>query len=278
MSIRIHQIVTAEAEAPLATSLLNEGVGGHPGLKPLVPFGYRPDIVRSDGSIVAGTMGPMPAWLIEGSDKVVLVDTGVGDIDEVGRIFRSYGANWAVTRAEGQGLELGLRRHGLSPHDIDVVILTHLHWDHVGNNELFDRARFVVQREEIVQALVPPPFGMFYYQQYRHKMTAVLDRVSLIDGDADIADGVSVLGIGGHTPGCQAVLVDTDIGRVCLTSDIMYNYQNVDTDWPIGSFWDLPALMRGYARLRREADILVPNHDWRFNEFYPTGTIGDSTA
>ena len=85
MSLRIHQIVTAEAEAPLATSLLNEGVGGHPGSEPLVPYGFRPDIVRSDGSVVPGTMGPMPAWLIEGSDRVILVDTGVGDIDEIGR-------------------------------------------------------------------------------------------------------------------------------------------------------------------------------------------------
>jgi hypothetical protein len=49
---------------------------------------------------------------------------------------------------------------------------------------------------------------------------------------------------------------------------------NVDPDWPIGSFWDLPALMRGCARLRREADVLVPNHDWAVRQRFPSGVIG----
>jgi glyoxylase-like metal-dependent hydrolase (beta-lactamase superfamily II) len=276
MLIRIHHIVTAEAEAPLATSLLNEGVGGRPGSEPIVPYRYRTDIMRSDGRVVEGTMGPMPVWLIEGSSELILVDTGVGDVEEIGAIFRSYGANWLVTRSEGQGLEEGLRRHGLTPHDIDTVILTHLHWDHVGNNELFDRARFLVQRDEIVQALVPPPFGMFYYEQYRHKMTAVLPRVELLDGDAPVADGVSVVRIGGHTPGCMAVMVETSIGRVCLASDIMYNYRNLETNWPIGSFWNLPELMRGYARMRLESDIIVPNHDWEITRHFPKGVIGEA--
>jgi glyoxylase-like metal-dependent hydrolase (beta-lactamase superfamily II) len=153
-------------------------------------------------------------------------------------------------------------------------VLSHLHFDHVGNNELFGNARFIVQRDELTLALAPPRFSMFYYPEYRYKMTAVLDRVEAIDGDVDIDPDVRLLKIGGHTPGCQATLVHTLAGVVCLTSDTMYNYRNIELDWPVGSFWDLPDLLRGMARMRHEADILVPQHDWQFAVEHPGGTIG----
>jgi hypothetical protein len=54
----------------------------------------------------------------------------------------------------------------------------------------------------------------------------------------------------------------------------MYNYRNLELNWPMGSFWDIRELMRGYDRLRREADVIVPEHDWEFYEHFPTGTIG----
>jgi hypothetical protein len=54
----------------------------------------------------------------------------------------------------------------------------------------------------------------------------------------------------------------------------MYNYKNLELNWPTGSFWDLPALMAGYDRIRREADIIVPEHDWYVRTLFPSGTIG----
>lgn len=274
MSLRIHHIVTGEAESPLATTLLNEGVGRDVDPANVIPFGYREDLVRNDGTVVAGAMVPMPVWLIEGADRLILVDTGVGDPEELGPIFDKYGPRWIVTKTREQEIEYALGQHGVTPHDIDTVVLTHLHWDHIGNNELFDRARFLVQRDELLQSLVPPRHGMFYYPEYRHKMLAVLDQIELLDGDARVCPGVRVLKIGGHTPGCMAVMVDTDLGTVGLTSDIMYSYRTLELNWPIGSYWDMAELMRGYSRLRLEADVLVPNHDWEIREHFPSGTIG----
>jgi glyoxylase-like metal-dependent hydrolase (beta-lactamase superfamily II) len=115
---------------------------------------------------------------------------------------------------------------------------------------------------------------MFYYPEYAHKITSVLDRVTLIDGDVQVDKNVRLVKIGGHTPGCMVVMIDTAIGRVCLTSDVMYNYRNLELNWPMGSFWDIRELMRGYDRLRIEADVIVPEHDWEFYEHFPTGTIG----
>jgi glyoxylase-like metal-dependent hydrolase (beta-lactamase superfamily II) len=274
MTVRIHHIVTGELESSLPVSLLNAGTT--PGLSrdDVLPFGFRTDIERPDGTLNEGVMVPVPVWLMEGTEKVTLIDTGLGDIDEVSRMQRSYGVQFVATRAPDQDLVEGLARHGVRPEDVEVIVLTHLHFDHIGNNELFPNAKFILQRDELPQGLRPPKFSMFYYPEYAYKMTGILDRLELIDGDVRIDPSVRLLKIGGHTPGCMVVMADTAVGRVCLTSDVMYNYKNLELDWPMGSFWNLPELMRGYARLRTEADIIVPEHDWQFRQEFPSGTIG----
>ncbi|WKU03355.1 N-acyl homoserine lactonase family protein [Micromonospora sp. HUAS LYJ1] len=271
--MRIHQIVTGELESSLSVSLLNSGA--HPDLdrSKVLPFGFRNDIRRRNGELTEGVMVPVPAWLIEGAGQTILIDTGLGAIDEVSAMQSRYGVDFVASRSEDQDLVAGLARHGVRPADVDVVVLTHLHFDHVGNNELFPRAKFIVQRDELPQAVAPPSFCMFYYPDYSYKITDIRDRLEVIDGDVDIADGVRLVKIGGHTPGCMVVMVETARGTVCLTSDVMYNYRNLELNWPMGSFWNLPELMRGYARLRHEADLIIPEHDWQFREHFPSGTI-----
>jgi len=274
MGVKIHHIVTGELESSLPVSLLNSGA--HPDLPPeeRLPFGFRHDIVRRDGSVHSGVMVPVPVWLLEGTDRTILIDTGLGDIDEVSRMQSRYGVDFVASRTEDQDLVAQLARHGVAPEDVDVVVLTHLHFDHVGNNELFPNATFIVQRDELPQATDPPHFCMFYYPEYAYKVEAVRDRLRVIDGDLQLDENVRLVKIGGHTPGCMVVMVTTDAGTVCLTSDVMYNYKNLELNWPMGSFWDLPDLLAGYDRIRREADIVVPEHDWKFLQVHPTGTIG----
>jgi len=274
MGVKIHHIVTGELESSLAVSLLNSGAHPDIPVEDRLPYGFRDDIVRRDGSVHSGVMVPVPVWLLEGTDKTILIDTGLGDIDEVSRMQSRYGVDFVATRSEDQNLLAGLARHGVSPEDVDVVVLTHLHFDHVGNNELFPNATFIVQKDEIPQGTNPPHFCMFYYPEYAYKIEVVKDRLEVIDGDLEIDDAVKLVKIGGHTPGCMVVMVKTDVGTVCLTSDVMYNYKNLELNWPMGSFWDLPDLLLGYERLHREADVIVPQHDWKFLEVHPTGTIG----
>ena len=274
MVAKIHHIVTGELESSLSVSLLGGAVSPRVSREVALPFGYRYDIQRRDGTITEGVMVPVPVWLIEGTDKVILVDTGLGDVEEVADMQHRYGVDFVASRSHDQDIVAGLARHGVHPNDVELVILTHLHFDHVGNNELFPNARFLTQREELPQALCPPPYSMFYYPEYAYKMTRILDRLELIDGDRQIDPNVRLVRIGGHTPGCMVVLVDTALGRVCLTSDVMYNYRNLELNWPMGSFWNVAELMRGYDRLHREADIIVPDHDWQFLQHFPSGTIG----
>lgn len=271
----IHQLVTGELESSLSVSLLNSGA--HPDLarESVLPYGYRHDIRRRDGSTTEGVMVPVPAWLIEGAERTILIDTGLGNIDEVSAMQSRYGVDFvAERRGSEQDLVKGLARHGVAPEDVDLVVLTHLHFDHIGNNELFPRAQFVVQRDELPQGMAPPSFCMFYYPEYSYKVADVRERLRVIDGDVQIEDGIRLVKIGGHTPGCMVVMVETELGTTCLTSDVMYNYRNLELNWPMGSFWNLPELMRGYDRLHREADVIVPEHDWQFREHFPNGTIG----
>ena len=74
------------------------------------------------------------------------------------------------------------------------------------------------------------------------------DRITIIEGDHRSSRASDCCSIGGHTPGTMVVVVDTEVGRVCLAGDIMYNYRNLELNWPTGSFWDLQDLMSGYDR------------------------------
>jgi len=185
-----------------------------------------------------------------------------------------YGVDFVASRSADQDMVSALADRGVKPEDVDLVVLTHLHFDHIGNTELFPNARFVVQRDEMPQAVSPPGFCMFYYPEYAYKVTQVLDQLDVIDGDTRIDPQIQLVKIGGHTPGSMVVVVETAVGSVCLTSDVMYNYRNLELNWPMGSFWNLPELLRGYDRLRSVADIIVPEHDWQIREEFPTGIIG----
>ena len=69
--------------------------------------------------------------------------------------------------------------------------------------------------------------------------------------------------------GSMVVIVETAIGSVCLTSDVMYNYRNLELNWPMGSFWNLPELLRGLRPTQVIADVIVPEHDWQIPRGVP---------
>jgi glyoxylase-like metal-dependent hydrolase (beta-lactamase superfamily II) len=274
VGIKIHNIVTGELENTLAGHLLN--AANHPdhSAEEVLPFGFTHDHVLHDGTPAAGGMVPIPVWLIEGASKKILIDTGLGDLDELMSMMKTYGVDMFASRDEDQDIVAGLAARGVTPEEIDIVVLTHLHFDHIGNNHLFPNAKFIVQRSEVAQGFTPPKYCQFSYPEYSYNVTNVRDRIQIIEGDMQRVPGVRLIKIGGHTPGTMVVVVDTDEGRVALAGDIMYNYKNLELNWPTGSFWDLQDLMSGYDRLHLEADIIIPGHDWEFRERYPSGTIG----
>jgi N-acyl homoserine lactone hydrolase len=152
----------------------------------------------------------------------ILVDTGVGWPDEVVKEWKIVNRHAADALAE----------HQLSPADVRIVINTHLHFDHCGQNAVFKHAPFYVQRPELTRA------------RRQERLTAEWfdfagARFELLDGDAEIAAGVRVVATPGHTIGHQSVVVDTPDGGAVMIGDAAYTseiYRDADkadlSRWP----------------------------------------------
>ena len=140
------------------------------------------------------------AYLIEHADGLILVDTGVGQGNELID---------ALYRPDHHDLAEEIGRAGHRIGDVSMVINSHLHFDHCGNNRLFPGVPIVVQRREYEAAQEP------YYTDL-----AWVDfpgaSIEQIDGDQQVANGVSVISTPGHTPGHQSVVVDSDDGPIAI--------------------------------------------------------------
>ncbi|MCX5908389.1 MAG: N-acyl homoserine lactonase family protein, partial [Deltaproteobacteria bacterium] len=179
-----------------------------------------------------------------------------------------------------QSVEEGLKKVGLHPDEIDIVICTHLHWDHCFNNDQFKNARIIVQRDEIRYAVTPLPMHALYYESQLIKMRPpwlkAIERIELIEGDREICPGVTVIKIPGHTPGFQGVNVKTAKGNYFIAGDFCPLFEN----W-VGSptlkhivspiHLNLEDYFASFAMVEEIADFVLPGHDPKVfeKEFYP---------
>ncbi len=156
------------------------------------------------------------------------------------------------------GLIEGLARHGMTPGDIRAVFLSHLHFDHCNNIDLFPDARVFVSRREWDYARSPhekDPFIPWLIHEQLAKHT-----VEFLDGEGRIGDGVRYFPAPGHTPGCYALELDTDKGLVVLAGDaIKYAKEAVTCRCDMA----FDTVETGTATIRRildRADRIVPGH------------------
>lgn len=215
--------------------------------------------------------GPMPldyfVWLARGEGREIVVDTG-------------FSAAMAAKRSR-EHLRCpteGLRLLGCDARAVRDVIITHLHYDHVGNFDLFPAATLHLQDREMHYAtgrhMCEPVFrGAYEVEDVVGMVRSVYaGRARFHEGDAQIAPGVSVHLIGGHTMGMQAVRVATRRGWVVLASDASHFYANMDEVRPFPIVYNVGDMVQGYRRLRELADSpahIVPGHDPLVMERYP---------
>jgi glyoxylase-like metal-dependent hydrolase (beta-lactamase superfamily II) len=209
---------------------------------------------------------PIISWCITGTDAAILVDTGASPPDKTSEIHFPY------TQTSDQTLTAHLKRLGLNPIDIDVVIYTHLHWDHCHNSHLFPRAKFYVQREELRYAAAPAPIHAYGYDSANVGLVPPFATISfdIVQGDKEIVPGISLILTPGHTPGSQGVLVESSAGAVFVAGDTLPLFENrLGTPrhpfpLPNGVYTDIEAYYRTFARLadiENEARIILPGHD-----------------
>jgi len=136
--------------------------------------------------------------LIIGDGHNILVDTGIGELPEKYRQF------YTVKRKPEHNLKAQLAQHNLNPEDIDIVINTHLHFDHCGNNALFKNATIIVQDNEFKYAQQPERFQEAAYIKEFFDTRA---SYQLVEGESKITDNVSALPTPGHSIGHQSVVI-----------------------------------------------------------------------
>ena len=162
------------------------------------------------GSVTVGA-GEMPVHgflILPEKGPAILADSGIGGPDEALAYWRCVNVSIADALAE----------HDLVPSDVGLVINSHLHFDHCGQNPVFKHAPFYIQRVELDRARVESPELSDWFDF----MGA---RFELLDGDAEIAPGVRVVSTPGHTSGHQCVVIDTPEGTQVLIGDAAYRLQ-----------------------------------------------------
>lgn len=199
-------------------------------------------------------------WLLRNEDRIVLVDCG---FDDVRAPLRGYAHEVAP-------LDL-LARFGVSAADVDHVVLSHMHFDHIGNIGLFPNATFTVARAELEFWTGEYSDRAFLSHSGEPEETAMVvelerqGRVRLVDGREEIFPGITVTPVRGHTPGQLVTQVATAAGNVVIASDAIHFYDEMEKDRPYWVFHDLEGMYRGFQLLRElEAEPtshVVAGHD-----------------
>ena len=211
-------------------------------------------------------------WVISNQDRSIVVDTGFSESMAKKR-------NREIVHPVAEGL----KALGIEPEKVKDVVITHMHYDHAGNIPLFANARYHLQDKEMDFATG----RCMCHGLMRHAYEAddvvslvrcVFDqRVQFHDGAAEIAPGIEVHHIGGHTKGMQAVRVRTRRGWVVLASDASHFYAHMEQDRAFPILYNLNDMLEGYHTLRRLAtspNHVIPGHDPLVMDRYPVAHPG----
>ncbi|WP_018639827.1 N-acyl homoserine lactonase family protein [Parafrankia elaeagni] len=206
---------------------------------------------------------PLIMFVIQGGPAPVIVDTGA----DLSRAWEHHRIRMEQTPEEQP--DVAVRALGIDPDEVGLVVNTHLHWDHCSNNHLFPNARIVLQRSEIDFARRPVAWHRRQFEAVPDLPPAWLraeDRIDAIDGDTDLAPGVSVVSLPGHTPGSQGVLIEAATNRYLIAGDCVDLYENWEGDAeadriPSGFFTDLVAYEESVRRIERFGCEVIPSHD-----------------
>jgi glyoxylase-like metal-dependent hydrolase (beta-lactamase superfamily II) len=248
---------------------------------------------RLDGGAMFGVV-PKPLWekriradernriplamrclLVETPDALVLVDNGAGNKEDP-KFHDIYGIdNASADPARATRLEDALAEAGFGIDDVDVVINTHLHFDHAGGNTRhtqdgvvalsFPRARYVVQRGEFEWAHVRNERIQASYLPHNFDPVMAAGRLELLDGAVEIVPGVRVLPTPGHTPHHQSVLISSAGRTACYLADVIPTSAHLPLPWIMG--YDVEPLVTLESkrallqRARAEGWLLVFEHD-----------------
>jgi glyoxylase-like metal-dependent hydrolase (beta-lactamase superfamily II) len=199
-------------------------------------------------------------WVISNAERTVVVDTGFSkDAGE------SRGRSFVVDPA------FAFDALGVDPSTSPDVLITHAHYDHAGNLGLFPQSTITIAAAEYAFSqsglTERAQFAYAYDAKDVEELAAAnaAGRLRTFSGSIDIAPGITMIEIGGHTAGQSVVVVDTPEGTVLIASDAIHFYEEFDLDRPFAFVGDLAGTYLGFDTIRAltESDVkhLVSGHD-----------------
>jgi glyoxylase-like metal-dependent hydrolase (beta-lactamase superfamily II) len=195
-------------------------------------------------------------WVLRSGERTIVVDTG----------FSAAGGGARGREFLVEPLE-ALRRVGVDRGAVELLIVSHLHYDHTGHLDAFADTPALVSRSEV--AFWTGPFAtrtQFAAHIEPGEVRGLADRagVRLIEGQHEVAPGVVSIEVGGHSPGQTILAIEGETGPILLTSDAVHFYEEVDGDRACGVLHDLARVYGAYDTIREHADRgarLVAGHD-----------------
>ncbi|MCL5116164.1 MAG: N-acyl homoserine lactonase family protein [Firmicutes bacterium] len=197
----------------------------------IIPVGHFDSdysVLSPDAPVGQRVHIPVYTYLLDTNQGLILFDTGCSNecrIDPAGLLGAEMVPLLTPKLAPEDHIEGQLKRLNLTPADIDLVVNSHCHFDHAGGNEAFPTNHFGIQKTEYEAALEDREA----YPDLAFK-PADTARITLYEGDTDLAPGATLVYTPGHTLGHQSLLVELNDGPVLITSDAVYTRGHFSLD------------------------------------------------
>lgn len=214
-----------------------------------------------------GTNVTVPVWgaAVEGNGLKILVDTGIAEPDK----YVSYHPCW---QEKDETLEAALAELGWGFNDIDIVVNSHLHYDHSENNPLLPNARFFVSLREWEYAKNPIATQRWLYgHNWDRSPLSVMNYVLINQDLYDVVPGIKTIETPGHSAGHQSVLVQTGEGVVCIAGDAACFMENFTGPTPPGGLTSAEQALASIEKMRRYGDRVFMNHDPEITKYQQGG-------